>query len=167
MRKKQNFKCLKFSTLKALKSYELQKNRCWVINPKGFNLLQGALGEHKFKEAFESVWGSYKLNELPLNEFEICGDYIVENTDIYVDVKNFNEDGGTKNITDFAIKKLESIKKINEEGKLIVVNVFAENKYMDPVENVPDIYAVTNVIDKTGIKRDILTQINEWIDDNT
>lgn len=41
---KHNLKSIKFSLLKRLKSYCRADGPCWVINPKAFNLLQGALG---------------------------------------------------------------------------------------------------------------------------
>ena len=82
-------------------------------------------------------------------------------------VKNFSESGGIRDITQFAKKKLEIIRQTNPNGKLIIVNVFAENRYMGPIENIPDILAVTNILDKKGIKHETLQQIYDWIEDNT
>lgn len=123
--------------------------------------------EVKFKDCFEALKNPYKLEDLSLDEYEVCGDYRVENTDVYIDVKNFSESGGIRDITQFAKKKLEIIRQTNPNGKLIIVNVFAENRYMGPIENIPDILAVTSILDKKGIKHETLQQIYDWIEDNT
>ena len=138
-----------------------------MINPKAFNLLQGIVGEKKFKEVFEENT-QIELEELPLEENEIYGDFKVKDTSVYIDVKNYSEEGGARDITEFAIDKLKKIKEHNSDGMLIIVNVFAKEKYANPNSDYKDIFIISNVIGENNIKdwRNI-EKIKNWIDENT
>ncbi|MCQ2911026.1 MAG: DEAD/DEAH box helicase family protein [Clostridia bacterium] len=158
---------LDFKSVTNIKSYKKPTGNCWLINPKAFNILQGAIGEKKFKELFEDETG-YKLEELPLEENEICGDFKVKDTNIYIDVKNFSEEGGTRDITEFAVDKLEKIKEHNPDGMLIIVNVFAKEKYSNVNDSFKDILTISNVIGERGVKyTENIRKIENWIDENT
>ena len=157
---------LEADSVLKLKKYQKPNGECWQINPKAMNLLQGIVGEMRFKELFE-LHTYYKLTRLSIDEYEICGDYLVEDTDIYVDVKNYSE-YGTRDITDFAMSKLETIKHHNKDGKLIIVNVYAKNKYEKPNNTQDDLLLVTNVLGENGAKYwNNISAIEEWIDENT
>ena len=149
-----------------LRNYQKPNGPCWQINPKAFNLLQGIVGEVRFKQLFEENTG-YKLCRPPMDQYEVCGDFKVENTDIYVDVKNFSEYGPI-DVTDFAMEKLETIKQHNKEGMLIIVNVFAKKNYEWTNNRNEDILLVSNVLGENNIKywRNIKA-IEQWIDQNT
>jgi len=158
---------LDFKSVVNIKNYKKPLGCCWQINPKAFNLLQGVIGEYKFKELFEEET-DYKLEELPLEENEICGDFRVKDTDVYIDVKNFSEEGGTRDITEFAVEKLERIREHNANGILIVVNVFAKEKYCNPNSDFKDILTISNVIGEKSLKyRENIKKIEEWINENT
>lgn len=160
-------KQLDFNSVLRLKDYEVPKGGCWMINPKAFNVLQGAVAEYRFKSLFEDETG-YELEELPLEDNEICGDFRVKDTDVYIDVKNFLEEAGTRDITDFALDKLEMIREKNPDGKLIVVNVFAKERYNHANSNHEDILVISNVLGENNIKyRENLKIIEQWIDSNT
>ena len=97
--------------------------------PKSIQSAARGSRRKKFKEVFEEKEDYYHLEEPSLDEYEVCGDFKVSGTDIYIDVKNFNEERGTVDMKAFALSKLDMIHERNEDGKLIIVNVYAENKY--------------------------------------
>jgi hypothetical protein len=167
LKQSSKFKELSFKTVLNIKNYKKPEGECWMINPKAFNLLQGIVGEKKFKEVFEENT-QIELEELPLEENEIYGDFRVKNTDVFIDVKNFSEEGGTRDITEFAIDKLKKIKEHNPDGMLIIVNVFAKEKYANPNSDSKDIFIISNVIGEHNIKElKNIRKIEEWIDQNT
>lgn len=160
------FTLLDSQSVLKLRTYQKPEGKCWQINPKALNLLQGVVGEVKFKELFEANTG-YKLCKLPMDEYEVCGDYMVENTDIYVDVKNFSE-YGPRDVTDFAMDKLETIKQHNENGQLMIVNVFAKKTYEGPNDKYDDLLLVSNVLGENNVKYwNNFKAIEQWIDHNT
>lgn len=163
---KSGFHKINYDSVLKIKGYDKPVGQCWIINPKAFNLLQGVVGERKFKEVFERETEFYQLEEPSLDEYEICGDFKVSGTNIYIDVKNFNEDRGTIDMKSFALSKLDMIHERNEDGKLIIVNTYAKNKYESVTTDEDEILVISNVIGELGIKnRNNISRILDWIDD--
>ena len=157
---------LNWESVLNIKNYSKPNGECWQINPKAFNLLQGVAGERRFEAIFKEEIDYYQLEEPSLDEYEICGDFKIKGTNIYVDVKNFNENRGKIDLSVFAQTKLEEIRERNPEGKLIIVNVFAKDNYRKPNVDEDDILVVSNVLKEYGVKhRDNIKDIIDWIDD--
>ena len=157
---------LNWDSVLNIKQYSKPEGECWMINPKAFNLLQGTVGERKFESLFKDEIDFYQLKEPDLDEYEVCGDFKVKDTNIYIDVKNFNENRGKIDLSVFAQNKLEMIRERNPEGKLIVVNVYAKGQYRKPDVDEEDILIVSNVLKELNIKhRENISSIADWIDD--
>ena len=129
--------CRKLKYAATQKELELPNrpvDECWVLVPKGFNILLGETGERKTKKFFKKHIPDYRLSKLDIDEFEICGDFKIidsrtnNSTFVYVDVKNFQSEF-ERDVSETINKRLESIRKINPKGKLIYLNCDASNKY--------------------------------------
>lgn len=125
---------LKYSDLaKKLGKEVPNENSCYVLLPKGFNILQGVIGEKEFKDLFDKN-GTYTVESLKDNEYEKCGDFKVYKngapTNIYIDVKNYSNPY-ERYVKDLVNKKLNNIKAVNAEGRIIIINCNADKKYMD------------------------------------
>lgn len=148
----------------ALRLPNKSVDECWVLVPKGYNILLGEIGERFVLNFFKNHIPGYSLVKLNTNEFEVCGDFKVLNnttgklTDIYVDVKNYQFEV-EMDISKFINKKLKNIKKVNPNGKLMVLNCNATKRY-EPIKqkkfliihnlminNKPDPESINNIIE--------------------
>lgn len=158
----------KFSYKNNLDKYYLTnkkkvKDANRIIVPNACDVLQGLCAEMVTKKAIEK-YTPLKLKELVSDDIEMLGDFTVENhQNIFIDVKGF-EERGTRDITEFANNKLDKIKKKYPDGKLIVINYFAENEYKNRDYNNSNILVVNGIFDGIRVLTERLNHLQKWIE---
>lgn len=130
-----NYTKLNYKDFSLKNGYKISDEKeCYVLLPKAFNILQGEVGERKFEERFNEFSTKYYVKPLFDDEFERCGDFKIYNrdndtpTNVYVDVKNFSY-YSEKDVTGLVDRKLSNIRYFNENGKIIILNFWADKEY--------------------------------------
>jgi len=136
-----------------------------IIVPNACDVLQGLCAEQVTKNLIEKNT-PLKLKELLSNDVEMLGDFTIEgHQNIFVDVKGF-EDRGIRDITEFATSKLNKIKKKYPDGKLVIINYYAENKYKNKDYNDSNILVVNGIFDGIRVLTERLNHLQKWIETN-
>ena len=138
------------------------KNANRIIVPNACDVLQGLCAEMITKKAIET-YTSLKLKELLPNDVEMLGDFTVENhKNIFIDVKGF-EESGTRDITEFVKNKLRKIRNRYPNGRLVVINYFAEHEYRNREYEDNSVLVVDGIYDGNRVLNERIKHMFDWI----
>ena len=153
--------------IKKYKEYVYNKNLdMYILVPEAINILQGALAEQRVKNILSKYTnGEIRLKELKLEDTEMLGDFVIDGyPHTFVDVKGFI-DRGERDISDYAYEKLRKIKSKYPDGRLAVVNCFAEYHYENQVYY-DDIIVIDGIDDGHSPRIDRINHFINWVKKN-